>query len=175
MQEAYIKTLFTVDWGALRLSSNNWGQGTDVFEAWKVYNRQPWSPWHHASASFCIHWIEWIRINFWQTKTRHLFKMPQIVINSILRNAWLVLNLKGYYEIVGESRSLSGFFPHMLIFYRNTRSSQFQSDPSPNCFTINVWNIDCWLSTVYFLLSYCFFCISFYTSSVVFWYVIFWE
>ena len=55
---------------------------------------------------------------------------------------------------------------------------KFQSDRSPNCFTIDVWNINCWRQQFIFLLSYCFFrriWISFYTSSVVFWHVIFWE
>ena len=43
------------------------------------------------------------------------------------------------------------FFPNMLIFlqkcisnHETKQSSKFQSDPSPNCFTINVWNINCW-------------------------------
>ena len=66
--------------------------------------------------------------------------------------------LKEYYEIVGESRPLSAFFPKHADFFSNhetKQSSKFQSDPSTNCFTINdVWNINCWLSTVHFLLSY---------------------
>ena len=56
------------------------------------------------------------------------------------------------------------FFPTHADFLRKCisnhdetkQSSKFQSDPSPNCFTINIWNKNCWLSTVYFLLSYCF-------------------
>ena len=41
------------------------------------------------------------------------------------------------------------------------------SDPSSNCFTIDVWKIKCWIQHFisYFLIS----------SSVVFWHVIFWE
>ena len=69
--------------------------------------------------------------------------------------------------------SIGIFPPHMLIClqkcisnHETKQSFKIQSDPSPNCFTIDVWNV----------LSYFFyFFISFYTSSVVFWYVIFWE
>ena len=58
---------------------------------------------------------------------------------------------------------LSAFFPKHADFFtecisnhETTQSSKFQSDPSPtcNCFTIDVWNINCWLSTVYFLHMY---------------------
>ena len=62
--------------------------------------------------------------------------------------------------------------------HKTKQASKFQSDPSTNCFTIDVWNINCWRQQFIFLLSYCFFRrigISFYTSSVVFWHVIFWE
>ena len=59
--------------------------------------------------------------------------------------------------------SIGIFSPHMLIFlqicisnHETKQSSKFQTDPSPNC-TIDVWNINCWLSKVYFLLSYIFF------------------
>ena len=74
------------------------------------------------------------------------------------------------------------FFPHMLIFLQKCisnheakQSSKFQSDPSPNYFTIDVWKINCWFQPFisYFLIV--FVSISFYTSSVVFWYVIFWD
>ena len=48
----------------------------------------------------------------------------------------LKVDLKEYYEIVGESRPLSGFFPHMLIClqmcisnHETKQSSKFQSDP----------------------------------------------
>ena len=71
------------------------------------------------------------------------------------------------------------FFPHMLIFlqkcisdHETKQASKFQSDPSSNCFTIDVWKIKCCKSTFNFLFS---FFISFYTCSVVFWHVIFWE
>ena len=44
------------------------------------------------------------------------------------------------------------FFPtHAFLLRKCTsnhetkQTSQFQSDPSPNCFTIDVWNINCWL------------------------------
>ena len=51
--------------------------------------------------------------------------------------------LKEYYEIVGESRPLSGFFPthffqKCISNHETKQSSKFQSDPSPNCFTIDV-------------------------------------
>ena len=58
--------------------------------------------------------------------------------------------------------SIGIFSPHMIclqkcIYNHETKQSfKFQSDPSSNCFTIDVWNINCWLSTVYFVLSYCF-------------------
>ena len=54
-------------------------------------------------------------------------------------------SLKEYYEIVDEARPLSGFFPthadflQKCIFNHETKhASQFQSDPSSNCFTIDV-------------------------------------
>ena len=54
--------------------------------------------------------------------------------------------LKECYEIVGESRPFNRhFFPHMQIFlqkcistHETKQSSKFLSDPSPNCFTIDV-------------------------------------
>ena len=74
--------------------------------------------------------------------------------------------IKEYYEIVDEARLLSGCFPtHADFFLRkciSNHETQFQSDPSSNCFTID-------RRLVYFILSYCFFfCISFFTNSVVF-------
>ena len=48
--------------------------------------------------------------------------------------------LKEYYEIVDETRPLSGFFSN----HETKQSSKFLSDPSPYCFTIDVWNINCW-------------------------------
>ena len=58
----------------------------------------------------------------------------------------LLVKLKEYYEIVDEARPLSGFSPHMLIFFygnaflidETKQASKFQSDPSSNCFTIDV-------------------------------------
>ena len=68
--------------------------------------------------------------------------------------------LKEYYEIVDEARPLSRFFPTHADFFtecifnhETKQASMFQSDPSSNSFTID------------FLFV---FCISFYTSSVVF-------
>ena len=52
--------------------------------------------------------------------------------------------LKEYYEIVGESRPLSAFFPKHADFvtemhnHETKQSSKFQSDPSPYSFTIDV-------------------------------------
>ena len=53
--------------------------------------------------------------------------------------------LKEYSEIVDEARPLSGFFPTHANFFTEMHSnhetkqaSKFQSDPSPNCFTIDV-------------------------------------
>ena len=53
--------------------------------------------------------------------------------------------LTEYYEIVGESRPLSAFFPTHSEFFQKCisthetkQSSKFLSDPSPNCFTIDV-------------------------------------
>ena len=70
--------------------------------------------------------------------------------------------------------SIGLFSPQMLIClrkcisnYKTKQSSQFQSDQSSNCITIDVWKIQ-WIV----LLSYCFVCIS---SSWVFWHVIFYE
>ena len=89
---------------------------------------------------------------------------------SLALYAWPVL--KEYYEIVDEARPRSGFFLHTCWFFlqkcisnhETKQSSKFQS-----------WNINCWRQQFISLLSYCFFCIAFYTSSVVFWYVILWE
>ena len=55
-------------------------------------------------------------------------------------------SLKEYYEIVDEARPLSGLFPtHMLIFiqeciynHETKQASKFQSDPSSNCFKVDV-------------------------------------
>ena len=57
-----------------------------------------------------------------------------------------ISSLKEYYEIVRESRPLSAFIPtHADLFtemyfsnHETKQSSKFQSDPSPNCFTIDV-------------------------------------
>ena len=91
------------------------------------------------------------------------------------------LDLKEYYEIVDEARPLIRIFPpHILILlqkyisnHKTKQAFKFQSDPSSNCFTINVWKIKCQHFISYFLIV--FICISFYKSSVVFWHVIFWE
>ena len=59
-------------------------------------------------------------------------------------------NLKEYYEINCRwiVPSIWIFFPHMLILlqkcisnHETKQSSKFQSNPSPNGFTIDVWNI----------------------------------
>ena len=72
-----------------------------------------------------------------------------------------------------------GIFSHTCGFvYRNAFLLLKLSDPSPNCFTIEVWNINCWRQQFISYLSYCFFVshfMAFYTSSVVFWDVIFWK
>ena len=56
-----------------------------------------------------------------------------------------VTKLKEYYEIVDEARPLSGFFPTHADFvtvcisnHETKQASKFQSDPSPNCFTIEI-------------------------------------
>ena len=53
--------------------------------------------------------------------------------------------LKEYYEIVNEDRPLAGLFPTDADFlqkcisnHESKQSSKFQSDPSSNCFTIDV-------------------------------------
>ena len=60
--------------------------------------------------------------------------------------------------------SIRIFPPHMLIWLRRCisnhetkQASKFQSDPCPNCFTIDVWNINCWRQQFISYLSYCFF------------------
>ena len=68
------------------------------------------------------------------------------------------------YEIVDEAHPQSGFFfPHMLILLRKCisnhetkQASKFQRDPSPNCFTIDAWNINCWYQQFisYFLIVF---------------------
>ena len=67
-------------------------------------------------------------------------------------------------------------FPHRCWFvYRNAFLSFQVSERSKlyNCSTIDVWKIKCNILSSYFLIIII--CISFYTSSVVFWHVIFWE
>ena len=72
--------------------------------------------------------------------------------------------LKEYYEIGGESRPLSAFFPtHCGFFYRKAFLLMKLSDVSPNCFTIDVWNINCWCQQFISYLSYWFFLIAFYS------------
>ena len=66
------------------------------------------------------------------------------------------------------------FFLQKCIYNHETKqASKFQSAPISNCFTMYVCKIKCWKSTLlYFLLSYCvLYCISFYTSYVVFWHM----
>ena len=47
-----------------------------------------------------------------------------------------VHKLKEYYEIVDEAHPLSGFVP---THHETKQASKFHSDPSSNCFTIDVW------------------------------------
>ena len=94
--------------------------------------------------------------------------------NNKFKMWWMEqIGLKEYYEIVDEARPLSGFVsPHMLIFLQkcisnhetNKQASKFQNDPSSNCFTIDVWNINCWLSTVSSLLFLTFLLVFFFVS-----------
>ena len=51
------------------------------------------------------------------------------------------------------------FFTEIHFCSRNFKESyQFQSDPSSNCFTIDVWKIKWWIHHVIVLLSYCYLC-----------------
>ena len=137
--------------------------------------------------------VQWcsasIFVNSYVASRKDLLFIPylkvSITCNGITNrsNLWL----KEYYVIIGESHPLSGFFSHTcwlflqkcIANHETKQASKFQSDPSSNCFTIDVWTIKCYKSTFYFLLFFFFFffffCISFYTSSVVFCHVIFWE
>ena len=120
------------------------------------------------------------------------------ILNTIPNE--LLLNLK-HFQIIQEQSKLHTFIgqlgqnktlrntmrsSQMLIYFlqkcisnhETKQASKFQSDPTSNCFTIDVWNINCWRQPCISLLSYCFFVshfTAFYTSSVVFWDVIFWE
>ena len=90
-----------------------------------------------------------------------------IAIHMILISGLNERSLKEYYEIVNETRPLAGFCP---------LRAEFQSYPSSNCFTIYILKyklVEFQQFISYFVIV--FFCISFYTSSVVFWHVIFWE
>ena len=121
----------------------------------------------------------------WSTKCNFSFKDK--LLNDARRNISVhyVAIIRGIIIMRSSMKHAlyQDFFPHMLIFLRKCfsnhetkQASKFQSDPSSNCFTIDVWNINCWRQQFIFLLSYCFFrqiCISFYTSFVVFWHVIF--
>ena len=58
----------------------------------------------------------------------------------------ILLSLKEYYDIVNEARPLSGIFPADSDFllkkcisnHETKQSPKFQSDPSSNCFTMDV-------------------------------------
>ena len=106
---------------------------------------------------------------FWFAKSVHVegVKMKRLRRPNC---CWIILKmLKEYYEIVDD---LSRFFPthadfftemHLTWHHETKYTSKFQSNPSPNCFTIDVWNINCWRQQFTFLLN-CFFrriCISF--------------
>ena len=92
-----------------------------------------------------------------------------IKLSAMFAFIWLWL-LKEYYEIVDEARPQSGFFSHTFWFFlrkfisnhETKQSSKFLSDPSPNCFTIDVWNINCWRQQFISYLSYFIFCIACY-------------
>ena len=70
------------------------------------------------------------------------------------------LKLRNIMRLSMKPALLSGFLPTHADFtecisnHETKQTSKFQSDPSCNCFTIDVLNINGWLSTVYFLLSY---------------------
>ena len=69
-----------------------------------------------------------------------------LIGENIARLEFYSFILKEYYEIVDEARPLSGFFPTHADFFTDhetKQSSKFLSDPSPNCFTIDVCNINC--------------------------------
>ena len=44
-----------------------------------------------------------------------------------------------------------------IMSKKTKQSSKFLSDPSPNCFTIDLWKINCWCQQFISYLSYCFF------------------
>ena len=56
-------------------------------------------------------------------------------------------HLKEYYEIVDEARHLSGFLQKLIYNHATKQASMFLNNPSSNCFTIDVWNINSWFST----------------------------
>ena len=82
--------------------------------------------------------------------------------------------LKEYYEIVNEARPLSGFFfpTHAdIFFYRNAFIIMKRSKPP----SFRVIRALIAVNSVFLTFLMFFFCISLYTSSVVFWHVTFWE
>ena len=85
------------------------------------------------------------------------------------------LSIKIYFKFITCIQRRCIFFNlQKCIPKKLKRSSKFQSDPSSNCFTIDFWKIKWWIHNfILFFLNVI--GTSFYTSSVVFWYVIFWE
>ena len=64
------------------------------------------------------------------------------------------------------------FFLRKCISNHETKASKFQSDPSPNCFTIDVWNINCWRQQFisYFLIVFLYLIFHEFCSVLIMWY-----
>ena len=89
------------------------------------------------------------------TDREGLYKMLLIRHISYVTRSSEISHLAKYYF---------GICSHMLIClqkcvsnHETKQSSSFRlSDPSPNCFTNDVWNINYWLSTVFYFLIFIF-------------------
>ena len=113
-----------------------------------------------------------IQINVWGYMTNRQY-LHNLTIYAF------TLHFKGIlWDRRWSTPSIRIFLRKCIFNHETKQASKSQSDPSTNCFKIDIWNINCWRQQFISYLSYCFFVshsTAFYMSSVVFWDVIFWE
>ena len=117
-------------------------------------------PFMHRHNYLSFDWqVHFVGIRIVTRKTMN----KQFNSKALFEMFWIFWKEYPDYEIVGESRPLSAFFPtHVdlfteMHFMKLSNPPKFLSVPSPNCFTIDVWNINCWRQQFISYLSYCFF------------------
>ena len=96
---------------------------------------------------------------------RLVIRISQINVTDLMVTSELPILLTTLKEILWYRRwsppSIRIFPTHADFFlqkcisnHETKQASKFQSVTSSNCFTIDVWTINCWLSTVYFLRTF---------------------